>query len=188
MGQTRLLLLDFDGTLASTERANTEAYIAALAEEGIALDAQTYRAKYFGVRCTEFMAEIGITDPVRAEHIRRRKIELYPSFFGSVRLNEPLWRMAQQLRAQGGKVWIVSTGHPDNLNNAMTYLGIRDQIDGLLTSEDIDRPKPAPDAFIKAMQIEGVDASQTLIFEDSEVGIEAAKASGAPYVKVSLGY
>ena len=46
----KLLLLDFDGTLADTRRANTLAYIDALAEEGYTLDEETYVRKYFGLR------------------------------------------------------------------------------------------------------------------------------------------
>ena len=184
----KLLLLDFDGTLASTERANTESYIEALAEQGITLSADEYRARFFGMRCTEFMEALGITDTALAEHIRRRKIEIYPSHFDSVHLNEPLWNFATQFRAQGGKVWVVSTGHPDNLRNAMRYLGVLDKIDGILSSEDVERSKPAPDAFLKAMEIEGVTPAETLIFEDSEVGLQAAEASGAAYFKVELPY
>ena len=68
----------------------------------------------------------------------------------------------------------------------MRHLGIEDKIDGLLTSRDVSEPKPSPEAFLKAMAIEGVTPAETLIFEDSRVGIEAAKASGAAYFKVTL--
>ena len=113
--QIKLIILDFDGTLASTEEANMEAYVAALAEEGIALDREEYRRRYFGMRCPEFLQEIGITNPEDMDRIRLRKIELYPTFFNTVRLNEPLWNFAQDFRSQGGKVWIVSTGQKDNI-------------------------------------------------------------------------
>ena len=182
----KLIILDFDGTLASTEEANMEAYVAALAEEGITLDREAYRTRYFGMRCPEFLQEIGITDPTDMERIRLRKIELYPTFFSTVRLNEPLWNFAQDFRAQGGKVWIVSTGQKDNIANAMHHLGIDEDVDGLLTSVDVTEPKPSPEAFLKAMEIEGVTADETLIFEDSPVGLAAAKACGAAYFKVNL--
>ena len=184
--QIKLIILDFDGTLASTEEANMEAYVAALAEEGISLDREEYRRRYFGMRCPEFLREIGITNPEDMDRIRLRKIELYPTFFNTVRLNEPLWNFAQDFRAQGGKVWIVSTGQKDNIANAMHYLGIDEDVDGLLTSVDVAEPKPSPEAFLKAMEIEGVTPAETLIFEDSPVGIAAAKACGAAYFKVML--
>ena len=184
--QIKLIILDFDGTLASTEEANMEAYVAALAEEGISLDKDMYRSRYFGMRCPEFLREIGIENEADIDRIRRRKIELYPNYFDSVRLNEPLWHFVQDFRSQGGKAWIVSTGQRANIENVMRHLGIENGVDGILASLDISEPKPSPAAFFKAMEIEGVLPAETLIFEDSLVGIAAAKASGAAYFKVAL--
>ena len=182
----KLILLDFDGTLASTEEANMNAYILALREEGIKLDTNEYRRRYFGMRCPEFLREIGIKNEENIDRIRRRKIELYPTLFDSVHINEPLWNFVQDFRAQGGKVWIVSTGQKDNIENAMRHLGIEGKVDGVLTSLDVVEPKPSPEAFLKAMAIEGVSPAETLIFEDSLVGLAAAEASGAAYIKVEL--
>ena len=184
--QIKLIILDFDGTLAATIDAHTKAYILALEESGYTLDEAEYRTKYFGVRCSEFLRAIGISDEAEIDRIRRRKIELYPTLFESVRLNEPLWNFAQNFRAQGGKVWIVSTGQIDNIANAMRYLDIEGKVDGILTSDDVAEPKPSPQAFLKAMAIEGVTPAETLIFEDSPVGIAAAEASGAAYFKVTI--
>ena len=68
----------------------------------------------------------------------------------------------------------------------MRYLGIENDIDGLLSSDDVERSKPHPDCFLKAMDIAGVTAAETIIFEDSEIGIAAAEASGAAHFKVEL--
>lgn len=182
----KLLLLDFDGTLANTARANTVSYIEALREEGIELTEEVYRRKYFGLRCPEFLRDLGITDPERIARIRRRKVEIYPTHFDLVSLNEPLWNFVQDFRRQGGQAWIVSTGHISNLRNAMAYLGIGDRFDGILSSDDVERSKPAPDCFLKAMRMVGVEPSETLIFEDSEIGLQAAETSGASFIKVSL--
>ena len=184
--EIKLIILDFDGTLASTIDAHTKAYILALEEAGIALSEEEYRSKYFGVRCSEFLRAIGIDNEEQRDHIRRRKIEIYPTLLGSVKLNEPLWNFVQDFRAQGGKAWIVSTGQKENIENVLNYLNIKDKVDGILTSSDVREPKPSPEAFLKAMEIEGVTPAETLIFEDSPVGLAAAKASGAAYFKVEL--
>lgn len=184
--QLKLIILDFDGTLASTIEAHTQAYVLALREAGIVLDAEEYKRNYFGVRCSEFLHAIGVSDEEELDRIRRRKIELYPTLFDSVKLNENLWNFAQDFRAKGGKVWIVSTGQIDNIANAMQHLGIEGKVDGILTSCDVVEPKPSPEAFLKAMAIEGVTPAETLIFEDSPVGLAAAQASGAAYIKVEL--
>ena len=184
--QIKLIILDFDGTLAATIEAHTKAYILALQEAGYTLNETEYKEKYFGVRCSEFLRAIGICDEEEIDRIRLRKIALYPTLFESIRLNEPLWNFAQDFRAQGGKVWIVSTGQIDNISNAMQHLGIEGKVDGILTSSDVVEPKPSPEAFLKAMAIEGVTPAETLIFEDSRVGLAAAEASGAAYFKVSI--
>ncbi|MDE6140525.1 MAG: HAD family phosphatase [Alistipes sp.] len=186
MARIKLILLDFDGTLVDTRRANALAYVQTLSEAGIDITEQEYADKYFGVRCPEFMHSLGITDPDQAERLRHRKIELYPQYFSTVKLNKPLWDLCQSMRATGIKVWIVSTGHIDNISNVMRYLRLEDGIDGILSSDDVDDPKPAPDCFLRAMQIVGATPDETLIFEDSAVGLEAARRSGAPFFKVEL--
>lgn len=241
--QIRLILLDFDGTLADTRRANTLAYVATLREAGYALTEEEYAAKYFGMRCDEFLTHFGIADPAERERLRLRKIALYPAFFDTVRLNRPLWEFCRQFRAQGGRVWIVSTGSRANIDNAMRHLGIsvagrrsretapaeavgkgtgkactgmadasitgsdaagwdaaipdtamkpapdegpNGAVDGILSGADVAHSKPAPDCFLEAMRREGCTPRETLIFEDSEIGLEAARRSGAGYFKVNL--
>lgn len=208
--QIRLLLLDFDGTLADTRHANTLSYVGALAEAGYTLSEEEYAANYFGMRCNEFLTRFGIADPAERERLRLRKIALYPTFFDTVRLNEPLWSFCQQFRAGGGRVWVVSTGSRANIDNVMRHLGIGGpatggeksatglhadkegpaaplgRVDGILSGADVEHPKPAPDCFLEAMRREGCTPRQTLIFEDSPIGIEAARRSGASYFMVKL--
>lgn len=191
-GPVKLILLDFDGTLADTRRANALAYAATLREAGYPLTEEEYLGRYFGVRCDEFLRSYGIADPAERERLRLRKIELYPAFFDTVELNRPLWEFCRQFRRQGGRVWIVSTGSRANIDNAMRHLGIggpdedapNGQVDGILSGADVVRSKPAPDCFLEAMRREGCTPSETLIFEDSDVGIEAARRSGAGYFRI----
>ena len=226
----RLLLLDFDGTLADTRRANTLAYVAALREAGYTLSEEEYAARYFGMRCNEFLTQFGIADPAERERLRLRKIALYPTFFDTVRLNRPLWEFCRQFRAGGGRVWIVSTGSRDNIDNVMRHLGIGapvtctegtgngatcaerigdgangterigdetdcgtcdaeaplGRVDGILSGTDVKHPKPSPECFLEAMRRAGCTPCETLIFEDSPIGIEAARRSGAGYFVVKL--
>ncbi len=195
--QIRLILLDFDGTLADTRRANTQAYVATLRESGYSLTEEIYESRYFGMRCDEFLQELGFEDPAERERLRLRKIALYPDFFDSVRLNRPLWDFCRQFQMQGGRVWIVSTGSRDNIENVMRHLGIggpdtpvaacpEGRVDGILSGADVLRSKPDPDCFLEVMRRENCTAQETLIFEDSAIGLEAAHRSGAAYFKVEF--
>lgn len=182
----KLILLDFDGTLVDTRRANAQAYIQTLAEVGIPMQEQEYLDRWFGMRCREFLTAIGIDDPTQRETLRLRKIALYPHYFDSLRLNEGLWQLCQDFRRTGGRVWIVSTGSRANIENAMHHLGLEGGVDGILTGLEIEHPKPAPDCFLEVMHREGCTPQETLIFEDSAVGLAAAKASGAAYMRIQF--
>ena len=179
-------MLDFDGTLVDTRRANAQAYIETLSEIGITLSEEEYLRRFFGVRCIEFMRMVGVSSEEEICRLRRRKVELYPKYFDSVVLNEELWGWCQMMRRMGAKVWIVSTGHIDNIRNVMRYLNIVDGVDGIISGDDVGCPKPNPDCFLEAMRREGVEAENSIIFEDSDVGVEAARRSGAPYVIIRL--
>lgn len=186
MAQIKLILLDFDGTLVDTRRANALAYIDTLSEIGIEITEEEYLRSYFGVRCMEFMQSLGISDREQIQQLRRRKVELYPKYFNTVILNTPLWEWCKMMRGMGSKVWIVSTGHIDNIKNVMQHLQLNDGVDGIISGDDVLIPKPAPDAFLLAMKHVGATPEETIIFEDSVVGLEAARRSGAAFVKVTL--
>jgi beta-phosphoglucomutase-like phosphatase (HAD superfamily) len=49
----------------------------------------------------------------------------------------------------------------------------------MLSNEDVERPKPSPDIYLKAMLELGVSARETLVVEDNEHGMQAARAAGA---------
>ena len=186
MSNIKLILLDFDGTLADTRMANGEAYIEALREVGITLNIEEYTAKYFGMRCREFLRDVGIDSDDEACKLRHRKVEIYPNYFDSVRLNTPLWQWCQMMRTMGTKVWIVSTGHIDNITNVMRHLNILNGVDGIISGDDVTLPKPNPECFLQAMERTGATPRETIIFEDSAMGLEAAERSGAAYVKIAL--
>ena len=69
--------------------------------------------------------------------------------------------------------------------NAVNYLGIAKHFDLIYAGVDVKKGKPSPEIYLKAMDALGVTLDETLIFEDSDTGIEAAIASGARYIRVT---
>lgn len=67
----------------------------------------------------------------------------------------------------------------------MDALGIGPYFDVLLNESMVSRPKPDPEIYQKAMALLSVDPTDSIIFEDSTTGIQAAKASGASVVGVA---
>lgn len=181
----RAIITDFDGTLVDTFEANLRAYQKAFAEVGITLTAERYR-ECFGYRFERFMTAMAIYDDGIAHKIKEAKKEYYPQFFGFLKSNKALIDLIASFKAMGGKTAIASTARKENLMNAVEYLGISGIFDLIYAGADVKQGKPSPEIYLKAMDALGVLPDETLIFEDSQVGIEAAKASGADYMIVSL--
>lgn len=180
----KAIITDFDGTLVDTFQANLKAYQKAFADNGRTLTAEEYR-ECFGLRYDRFMQVAGINDDREAECIREAKKRYYPEYFEFLRPNRSLIRLIEGFRTLGGKTAIASTARKENLMNVVNYLGIAGHFDLIFAGIDVRKGKPDPEIYLEAMAALGVIPDQTMIFEDSEVGIQAAKASGAYYMVVS---
>lgn len=180
----KAIITDFDGTLVDTFEANLRAYQEAFHAVGIQLTAECYR-ECFGYRFDRFMSAMGIIDDNVAAKIRELKKEAYPKYFNCLRPNASLIELISSFHAMGGKTAIASTARRENLMNAVNHLGIADAFDLIYAAQDVKNGKPSPEIYLNAMGSLGVKPEEVLIFEDSPVGFEAAKACGARYIPVT---
>ena len=79
---------------------------------------------------------------------------------------------------------VASNSVRSTVDQAMISLDIEKYIEFSLSNEDVLRPKPSPDIYLKAIDLLGMDAAECLIVEDNINGITAAKASGAHCLEV----
>lgn len=180
----KALITDFDGTLVDTFQANLLAYEKSFKEVGRKLTEEAYR-KFYGLRFDEFMSQYGIGSSDERAVIRQAKLEYYPKCFEHLRVNGTLVEIIHTFHALGGKTAIASTARKENLHNALNSLNLAGLFDVILTGEDVKSGKPDPEIYTKTMDLLKVTPAEVLIFEDSEVGIEAAKASGARCIPVT---
>lgn len=83
------------------------------------------------------------------------------------------------LRSLGIKIGLVTNSVKLTTDFMLTYAGLIDLLDVVVTNEDVTVPKPNPEGYFKAMEILQVSPDDTVIVEDSHYGIAAAKATGA---------
>lgn len=183
--EIKLVITDFDGTLVGTFQANYHAYCEAFRQVGLTLTEEQYR-KCYGLRFDAFMDAMGIDDADVRKRIRSIKGECYPDHFGLLKVNQSLLDFIRMFRQGGGKTAVASTARGKNLTNALNHIGATDDFDLILAGEDVKEGKPSPEIYNTVMQRMGVTPDQTLIFEDSPVGLQAAEAAGAHYIKITL--
>ncbi|GAB3038252.1 HAD family hydrolase [Spirosoma pulveris] len=91
----------------------------------------------------------------------------------------------QSLKAANIRTAVATSAPVENLDFVMDALGIRSYFDVLLNESMVSHPKPDPEIYQKAMSLLGVEPTESIIFEDSMTGIQAAKAAGATVVGMS---
>lgn len=89
------------------------------------------------------------------------------------------------LKDEGYKIAVVSNCNFKNTYLLLEKIGVVNLIDLRISANDVERPKPDPEGYLSAMAHFEVRPSETLIFEDSRVGVTAAVNSGANVIVVN---
>lgn len=89
-----------------------------------------------------------------------------------------------KLKRDGYKIAVCSNSIRETIELMMQKAEIMGFLDGIVSNQDVTKPKPDPEIYHKAMKQFGVDPSECLILEDNQHGIEAALASGGNLLKI----
>ena len=181
----KAIITDFDGTLVDTYKANFCAYRESFRILNVPFLESDYK-RFFGLRFDDFMKGMNITDVAVINKIKELKREIYPNFFSEMRLNLALFELMNTCRTRGNKIAIASTARKENLLNVLRYFDMTNSFDLIFAGDDVKYGKPNPEIYVKTMSLLKVHPNETLIFEDSIVGVEAAKSSGAFCMQISL--
>jgi HAD superfamily hydrolase (TIGR01509 family) len=79
---------------------------------------------------------------------------------------------------------VVSGSTNESVTASLTTLGILDRFDTLVCAGDYTKGKPDPEPFLLAAERLGIAPDRCLVFEDTQMGIDAATAAGMSSVKV----
>lgn len=79
---------------------------------------------------------------------------------------------------------VVSGSTRASVTASLDALGLLDRFDVLVCADDYTRAKPDPEAFLLAAEQLGVPPESCLVFEDTDLGIQAATAAGMASVRV----
>ncbi len=175
------VIFDLDGTLIDSEATAARVVRESLQEWwGIHLDPED-AARVTGRTWDSAWSwlETKYWFPVGREEALARLVERYRAHLEQDLVEIP--GAAGAVRALHGKVrlGLVSGSHRREIHYALDQLKIRDCFEVIYGAEDYPRSKPAPDGYQKALGTLGVQATETLIFEDSEAGIESGRSAGA---------
>jgi HAD superfamily hydrolase (TIGR01509 family) len=95
------------------------------------------------------------------------------------------YELLRKLRKDGFRLAIGSSAPKENLDLAVTKLGLEKYFDAFVCSADAPRSKPAPDTFLTAARKIGLAPKRCVVVEDSVAGISAGKAAGMKVIALT---
>ncbi len=95
---------------------------------------------------------------------------------------EGLIELLEELKLQGVKCAIGSSGCRENVEFVVDRCGLADYFDAYVYSDLVTRCKPDPEIYLTAAKLLGIEPSESLVFEDALVGIESARNAGVAKV------
>jgi HAD superfamily hydrolase (TIGR01509 family) len=118
-----------------------------------------------------------------AQLVARRKEN---AFLEELHLLEPIPPILEVARQHRGamKMAVASGGFRDIILAQLEQVGCADWFDAIVTAEDTERHKPEPDVFLEAARRLHVRPEHCRVYEDADLGIEAARRAGMEVVDV----
>jgi beta-phosphoglucomutase-like phosphatase (HAD superfamily) len=180
----RGLIFDCDGTLADTMPLHWRAWQLIAARHRIHLPEDRFYS-LGGVPSREILKMLSAEQGLGLDHlaVAREKEAEYLPLIAQV---EPINVVVGVAREHYGKLpmAVASGGTRRSIEQVLNHLGIRHLFQTVVTSEEVERQKPAPDIFLEAARRIGVPPRSCRAYEDTDLGMKAIQAAGMEAVDV----
>ena len=183
-GLFRAYLFDCDGTIADSMPLHYIAWKQALGEWNCEFEEKLFY-EWGGMPVAEIIATLneryGLSMPV--ETVSRRKEEIYFELLPQLRAVPDV---LEHIDAEQGRIpfGVVSGSTKESVTASLVALNLFERFDTMVCAGDYTKSKPDPEAFLLAAARLGVAPKFCLVFEDTEMGIQAARNAGMASVKV----
>ena len=188
MDDFEAILFDFDGVLLDSEPVHCQCWKEALEPLGVPVTWEFYAAKCVGAADRDMMrifAKLSDppADPARLWEQHPRKKQLFQERIAVAPAFAP--GMAEFFRelARSYRLGVVSSSASAEIEPLLEVADIRRHLSTVVSGDDVERHKPAPDPYLLAAARLGI--RRALVVEDSPGGMESAQAAGFEAVRIA---
>jgi HAD superfamily hydrolase (TIGR01509 family) len=177
----RALVFDFDGLILDTETSVYEAWRTVYEEHDQVLPKDRWLAR-IGTDGSSFdpLAELcaRLGEALDTERIRNRRMAFHRAHIAGLNQMPGVRACLEHARAESIGTAIASSSSYDWVNGHIGRLGLAHFFDHVVTKEHVEAAKPAPDLYLRATELLGVDPGDAIALEDSPNGVQSAQAAG----------
>ncbi|MBB4193927.1 beta-phosphoglucomutase-like phosphatase (HAD superfamily) [Rhizobium aethiopicum] len=179
------VIFDCDGTLVDTPPIYADAWMAGLSLSGKPMNRDWYLLRAGmseGVLMDAFERDFDVV-------LDRESViaAMRSHFLQNVHKVLEVGAVAATVRRLAGllPMAVASGGSREIVTATLEGTGLRTYFDHIVTIDDVANPKPAPDLFLQAAGLLGVNPARCVVFEDSEQGLESARRAGMSAIDVN---
>jgi HAD superfamily hydrolase (TIGR01509 family) len=177
-GHRELVIFDCDGVLVDSEPISIRVDAVVLAELGMDLSEQELIDRFVG-RSPSVMREAIETHlghPLSEDWIERSRPRYAEAFERELR---PIDGIEEALDRISAPTCVASSSEPEELAFKLKLTGLYERFAGrIFSAVEVHNGKPAPDLFLYAARQMGVRPGACAVIEDSQYGVQAARAAG----------
>jgi len=178
------LIFDCDGTLADTMPLHWRAWSMITQRHGLHFPEDRFYS-LGGVPSRDILKMLAAEQGRPLDHIAvaHEKEEAYLPLMAGI---EPIHAVVEIAKANHGRIpmAVASGGTQQIICDVLERLKIRHLFAAVVTSEMVKHQKPAPDIFLKAARLIGIEPEQCRAYEDTDLGLQAIRAAGMEAVDV----
>lgn len=183
-GEFHAYLFDCDGTIVDSMPLHFRAWQKALAPWGCEFSEDLFYA-WGGRSIPDIISTLNARDSLRmpVQRIAEQRENYYYDLLTELR---PIPEVLEHILDQHGHVEfaVVSGSIRESVVNSLKAVKLVDKFPLIVSAEDYQHSKPAPDAHLAAAERLGMAPAQCLVFEDTDFGIQSATAAGMKSVRV----
>ncbi|MEZ6096850.1 MAG: HAD family phosphatase [Pirellulaceae bacterium] len=178
------IIFDCDGTLTDSMPVHYLAWVETMNRYDIQFPIDLFYS-LGGMPTNKIVAKLA-REQSKEVDAEKAAVEKEEAFVRRIELLTPIEEVVDVAREFVSRIpiCVASGGYRSVILQQLTQIGCGDLFDIVVTAEDTERHKPEPDVFLHAAKLMGTPPAQCLVYEDSDLGITAAKAAGMDWIDV----
>jgi beta-phosphoglucomutase len=191
MQKLRAVLFDMDGVLLDSEAFICAAAVDMFREKGFRVSPGDF-TEFTGMGENRYLGGVAEKHriPFELNKDKARTYAIYSQMVrGKLHLLPGVGEFIERCRQRGLKIAIASSADRVKVEINLRETGLHPRLFGAIVSgEEIENKKPAPDIFLRASQLLRTDPSECLVVEDAISGVAAGKAAGCRVLALTTSF
>ena len=182
----KVIASDMDGTLFDTEKHYQWAWRKAIADAGYELDAsEVLKLRSLGAPYNVAQFQEWFGEEVDYRAIRQERVDLMKDMLAhEIPLKPQVPQTLEKLRQMGYSMAVVTATAQEQAVSNLKLAGLLPFFDHVISASMVKRGKPAPDVYLYACEVLGVQPENCYAVEDSPNGVMSAHAAGCRTIMI----